>query len=156
MSRRNGLCGAIVAVVMLAASAARAVEPGEMLPDATAEARARALSAELRCLVCQNQSIDESDAELARDLRKIVRQRIVAGDSNDEIKKFLVARFGDFVLLSPPVNQHTWLLWSLPFLALGVGAVAAFGRSRRAVGEAVTELDSDEQMRLDRILKDNG
>ena len=133
-----------------------AVEPGELLPNPADEARARSLSAELRCLVCQNQSIDESDAELARDLRTLVRQRVVAGDSNDAIKAFLVARFGEFVLLKPPVNGHTWLLWSLPFIALGLGAFGAIRLSRRRSVTPGAELSTDEQARLNGLLKDHG
>ncbi|MDJ0897067.1 MAG: cytochrome c-type biogenesis protein CcmH, partial [Alphaproteobacteria bacterium] len=90
------------------------VSPDEMLDDPALEARARALSKELRCLVCQNESIDESDADLARDLRKIVRERLVAGDTDDEVIGYLTARYGDFVLLNPPVKPLTWALWFGP------------------------------------------
>ena len=113
-----------------------AVQPGEQLKDAAQEARARKLSAELRCLVCQNQSIDDSDAELARDLRRLVRERISAGDSDSAIRQFLVARYGEFVLLRPPFSFSTALLWSLPAIALAGGIFAArslFGRPAEAV-----------------------
>jgi len=97
---------------------AGAVEPGEALNDPILEARARALSAELRCPVCQNQSIDDSDAPLARDLRLLLRTRLLAGDSDAEIRHFLVARYGEFVLLRPPISPKTWLLWAAPALIL--------------------------------------
>jgi len=90
---------------------AKAVEPDEIMPDPKLEARARALSAELRCMVCQNESIDESHADLARDLRLLVRERLQAGDSDDQIRAFLVRRYGDFILLKPPFKLETWLLW---------------------------------------------
>jgi cytochrome c-type biogenesis protein CcmH len=108
-----------------------AVRPGEQLPDPAQEARARHLSSELRCLVCQNQSIDDSDASLAVDLRRIVRERIAAGDSDQVIRDFLVARYGDFVLLKPPLSGKTILLWGLPGIALLLGAFAAFSLFRR-------------------------
>lgn len=95
-----------------------AIEPGEALNDPILETRARALSAELRCPVCQNQSIDDSDAPLARDLRLLLRSRLLAGDSDDEIRQFLVARYGEFVLLKPPISPKTWLLWAAPALIL--------------------------------------
>ncbi len=112
----------IFALVVLAASftseRARALEPGEMLSDPALEARARNISAGLRCLVCQNQSIDDSDAELARDLRTIVRQRLLAGDSDEQVLNFIVDRYGTFVLLKPPLSTSTLLLWLTPLLFL--------------------------------------
>ena len=113
--------------------AAHAVQPDEIMPDAAKEARARELSKELRCMVCQNQSIDDSDAPLARDLRLLVRERIAGGDSNAQVIDFLVARYGEFVLLKPRFNPHTLLLWLLPPLVLAGGGLAlwAFGRSRQ-------------------------
>lgn len=104
---------------------AHAVQPDEVLADSVLEARARALSHELRCLVCQNQSIDDSDAPLARDLRLLVRERLVAGDSDTQVTEFLVARFGDFVLLKPPFKGSTVLLWIAPLLLLGGGIAFA-------------------------------
>ena len=101
-------------VLWLAAVPAGAVEPDEMLADAALEARARAVSATLRCLVCQNQSIDDSNAPLARDLRILVRERLSAGESNEAAIAFVVARYGDFVLLKPPFKPTTWLLWLAP------------------------------------------
>jgi cytochrome c-type biogenesis protein CcmH len=135
-------------------SAAGAVEPDELLNDPALEARARALSAEIRCLVCQNQSIDDSDAELAREIRLLVRERLAAGDDEPEIKAYLVSRYGDFVLFRPPVVPSTYLLWFGPFvlMLLGVAAVAFYlraqGRRRAKVTESalseaeVTELQS--------------
>ncbi|MET0606110.1 MAG: cytochrome c-type biogenesis protein [Beijerinckiaceae bacterium] len=117
------LCLAPVAVV--------AVQPDEILKDPALEARARHLSGELRCLVCQNQSIDDSDAPLARDLRILVRERLTAGDSDAQVKSFLVARYGEFVLLRTAVSARTILLWSAPFLVLGVGALVAYAAARR-------------------------
>jgi cytochrome c-type biogenesis protein CcmH len=129
-----------------------AVGANEELPDPAAEARARALFQELRCMVCQNQSIDDSDAPLAKDLRMLVRERINAGDDAGAIKDFLVARYGNFVLLRPPISGETVLLWGAPALVLILGAGAsalAFRRRRAAVPEALSE---DEQRRLDAAL----
>ena len=103
-------CGCLLAAV----HPALAVQPDEVLSDATLEARARGLSRELRCMVCQNQSIDDSDAPLARDLRLLVRERLTAGDSDAQVQDFLVARYGEFVLLKPPFEWHTALLWLTP------------------------------------------
>ena len=122
------LAWAFVAVVLMGSPAAFAVQPDEIMADPAKEARARDLSRELRCMVCQNQSIDDSEAPLARDLRLLVRERIAAGDSDAQVIDFLVARYGEFVLLKPRVNQHTLVLWLLPPLALRrrrAGAVAA-------------------------------
>ncbi len=138
--------------LLLWAAAAAAVQPDEMLSDPAAEARARALSRDIRCLVCQNQSIDESDAELARDLRLLVRERIRAGDSDPAIRDFLVARYGEFVLLKPRMSPRTWLLWFGPLLLLAAGAVgfAVYFRRRRAV-PADAPLDAAECDRLARL-----
>ncbi|MGE0714685.1 MAG: cytochrome c-type biogenesis protein [Alphaproteobacteria bacterium] len=128
----------LAALLLLLATAAAAVEPGERLADPALEARARALSRELRCLVCQNQSIDDSSAPLARDLRLLVRERLQAGDDAAAVKDYLVARYGDFVLLRPPVKPETWALWAAPPLVLAAGAVvlfAAFRRRRRAAAQ---------------------
>ena len=114
----------VVWVAAFAAPHAYAVQPDEIMADPAREARARDLSRELRCMVCQNQSIDDSEAPLARDLRLLVRERIAAGDSDAQVIDFLVARYGEFVLLKPRLNSHTWLLWLLPPLALAGGAFA--------------------------------
>jgi cytochrome c-type biogenesis protein CcmH len=136
-----------------AGTAARAVNPGEVLDDPALEERARDISANLRCLVCQNQSIDDSDAELARDLRVIVRERLVAGDSNTEIFDFVVDRYGEFVLLRPRLSAQNLLLWGTPFAVLILGAIAVFAvaRTRRRNVAALTD---DEQLRLSKILAD--
>lgn len=135
---------------------AGAVEPGEMLKDPALEARARALSSELRCLVCQNESIDDSNAELAHELRTIVRQRIVAGDSNAAIKQFLVDRYGEFVLLRPNFGLHTLLLWTLPFLALLLGVVLSLRTAQRRRRSGSSALSAEERDKLDHLLADNG
>jgi cytochrome c-type biogenesis protein CcmH len=139
-------------------AAAHAVQPNEVLPDPALEARARGLSANLRCLVCQNQSIDDSDAPLARDLRLLVRERLVAGDSDAQVTRFLVARYGEFVLLRPPLGWHTLLLWLTPILLLTLAAGAIGWRlaaaRRRQTDAAPVPLTADEQRRLAGLLKE--
>ncbi|RTM14468.1 MAG: cytochrome c-type biogenesis protein CcmH [Nevskiaceae bacterium] len=120
-----------VVAAMLAGPAAYAVQPDEIMADPAKEARARDLSRELRCMVCQNQSIDDSDAPLARDLRLLVRERIASGDSDSQVIDFLVARYGEFVLLKPRFTPHTLLLWLLPPLALALGGLAIWASSGR-------------------------
>ena len=141
---------AALALLLLAAGTARAVEPSEMLKDPALEARARAISKELRCLVCQNQSIDDSNADLAHDLRLIVRERLQAGDSDDQVKAYLVARYGDFILLDPPFKAKTLLLWAGPgaLLVLGAGVMVLAYRRRRAVVSPPAPLSEEEQKRL--------
>ncbi len=142
-------------ILLVAASAGAGVRPEEILDDPALEARARALGQQLRCLVCQNQSIDDSDAPLAADLRRIVREQLVAGKSEEEIKAYLVARYGDFILLKPPVKPATWGLWIGPFLLLGLGGVLAFvylRRSRRGATTEDSELSEEERSRLAALL----
>ena len=131
-----------------------ATGPDEVLADPAQEARARALSKQLRCLVCQNQSIDDSDAELAQDLRRVVREQIAAGESDAEIIGFLTARYGDFVLLKPPVKPATWGLWFGPFavLALAAAGVVLYLGRRRRPGQAPAELSAAERARLAALL----
>jgi len=138
----------------LAAVPAVAVQPVERLSDPALEQRARTLGHELRCLVCQNQSIDDSDAALARDLRLLVRERIKAGDSDNQVRDFLVARYGEFILLKPRFSMQTALLWSLPIVALALGGFAARAlfRRREEETEPVTPLDAEEAKALDAIL----
>ena len=129
----------LLALMLLVAMPALAVDPDEVLADPALEARARAISADLRCLVCQNQSIDDSDADLARDLRLIVRERLVAGDSDAHVVQYIVDRYGEFVLLRPVVALHTILLWAAaPVVLLIGGIVVLIGvrRRRQAVAEA--------------------
>jgi cytochrome c-type biogenesis protein CcmH len=136
---------------------AKAVEPDEIMPDPKLEARARALSAELRCMVCQNESIDESHADLARDLRLLVRERLQAGDGDDQIRAFLVRRYGDFILLKPPFKLETWLLWGAPFLVLLTGACIILVARRRQQSIAPANLLSEaERAKLDAMLGDDG
>ena len=138
-------------------AAAIGVDPP--LPDPAQEARAREISRGLRCLVCQNQSIEDSNAPLARDLRTIVRERITAGDNDDQVRAYMVARYGDWVLLKPPVNQRTLLLWAAPavLLVLAVGGVWLFYRRRASTaGAAAAPLSADEQARLARLLDEPG
>jgi cytochrome c-type biogenesis protein CcmH len=131
-----------------------AVQPNEILSDPKLEARAREISAELRCLVCQNQSIDDSDAALARDLRLLVRERLKAGDSDVQVRDYLVARYGDFILLKPPFKFETLLLWLTPAAVLLAGAAAlfAFARRRRVEPVAAQALSEAEQARLKALL----
>lgn len=147
----------ILLIFLLAAWPAGAgVEPDEMLADPVLEARARALSQEIRCLVCQSESIDTSNADLARDLRILVRERITAGDSDQEVFDYLVARYGDFVLLRPPMKLKTALLWFGPFLALllGGGVVLYFARhGRNDPGRVAVPLSPEERARLTRLLE---
>ncbi len=140
--------------VLCSALPALAVQPDEVLSDATLETRARALSRELRCMVCQNQSIDDSDAPLARDLRVLVRERLTAGDSDDQVLNFLVSRYGEFVLLKPPFEWHTAVLWLTPALALLAGAFAMIAalRRRRGTVPGPVPLSADEERRLRDVL----
>jgi cytochrome c-type biogenesis protein CcmH len=138
-----------------------AVQPDEILPDATLETRARVLSKELRCMVCQNQSIDDSDAPLARDLRVLVRERLQAGDSDHQVIDFLVSRYGEFVLLKPRFSPHTALLWLGPAAILLIGALALFlGFRRSRAGSAAAPAESPkltaaEAARLSEILRND-
>jgi cytochrome c-type biogenesis protein CcmH len=157
----HSLLLAMVVLLGLAGSGARAVEPDEILSDPRLEARARALSVDLRCLVCQNQSIDDSNAPLARDLRLLVRERLKAGDSDADVMRFIVSRYGDFVLLRPPLNWKTLVLWlSAPLLLLLVGWMlwravpAASTADARAPSAPLT---GEEELRLEKLLaRDDG
>jgi cytochrome c-type biogenesis protein CcmH len=144
----------LLPAVLLTAQPALAVEPSEMLADPTLEARARDISRELRCLVCQNQSIDDSNAPLAHDLRLLVRQRLVAGDNDDAVKQYLGARYGDYVLMRPPFKPETWALWLGPPLLLLLGGALVWVVLRgRAVGTAETALSPDEEKRLRQLIE---
>lgn len=142
----------VVIWLALGVAGAHAVlAPNEMLDDPALEARARALSAELRCMVCQNQSIDDSDAELARDLRVLVRERIAAGDSDDEVMNYVVSRYGEFVLLRPAFTTRNALLWGMPAILLVVGCAFLILSARRR-RTAVAGLSDEEARKLDAIL----
>lgn len=147
----------LVGLALLSAAPAVAVQPDEMLPDPKLEARAREISKDLRCMVCQNQSIDDSDAGLARDLRVLVRERLTAGDSNGEVIDYLVKRYGDFVLLRPRFQWQTLLLWITPLLVLALGGwalLAAFRRRREATpATAGPVLTPAEQRKLAELTK---
>jgi cytochrome c-type biogenesis protein CcmH len=149
----------VLASALAAATQAFAVQPDEVLADAALEARARVLSKELRCMVCQNQSIDDSDAPLARDLRILVRERLTAGDSDAQVLDFLVARYGEFVLLKPRLSGRTALLWLMPVGAPLIGAIALLIAWRRyrirrtAAAPDGAALTPSEQARLTRILQ---
>ena len=145
-----------MALFLLLALPAHALAPGEALPDPALEARARALSQELRCMVCQNQSIDDSDADLAKDLRRLVRERLVAGDSDRGVLDFIVARYGEFVLLRPVVAPHTLLLWAAPFLALLAGIAGVLLVRRRSGAEAGPPLSEEERAALEAELGGDG
>lgn len=144
---------AVALLLTMMALPALAVTPQERLPDPAMEIRAREVSAGLRCLVCQNQSIDDSEAPLAKDLRVLVRDRIKAGDSNSQVTDFVVARYGEYVLLKPPFGLHTALLWLGPGLVFLAGAFGVWRMRRKAAAAGVGEvLDDGEQAELARIL----
>ncbi len=149
--------GLLLGIACLAPGPARAVQADEVLTDPALEARARDISAGLRCLVCQNQSIDDSDAPLARDLRLLVRERLKAGDSDREVVDFIVARYGEFVLLKPRLSRETLLLWfgTPAVLAVALIFIALAYRRRRAAAEGVAPLSAGEKRRLARLLDDN-
>ena len=149
------LLGAIrlAALLLLIAGPALAVsDPGEMLPDRQQEVRAEAVGHQLRCLVCQNESVEDSDADLARDLRRIIRGRMKTGDSDQQVIDWMVARYGDFVRLRPPFDTETLLLWLAPVLALSISSVAVL-LSRRQRAERVAPLTSEERRRLARLVQ---
>ena len=152
---RLALAAALFAPLAVS-GAAWAVQPDEMLADPKLEARAREISSELRCLVCQNQSIDDSDAPLAKDLRLLVRERLKAGDSDQGVKDWLVARYGEFVLLRPRFEMQTAILWLAPFVVLALGGVAAWRTLRRRGARASVEapLSAAEKARLAELLGD--
>ncbi|MBZ0163035.1 MAG: cytochrome c-type biogenesis protein CcmH [Notoacmeibacter sp.] len=154
--KRARLASTLAAAGLLALSVlpAQAVRPDEVLADPALESRARAISANLRCMVCQNQSIDDSDADLARDLRILVRERLTAGDTDQQVIDFVVSRYGEFVLLKPRFSARNALLWGTPILLLlGGGFVLALNARNRRRG-AQQALSADEQAQLDKILHD--
>ena len=143
----------LLAALVLAAPAL-AVEPDEILKDPALEERARNLSLQLRCLVCQNQSIDDSDADLAKDLRVLLRERLVAGDTDEQVLDFMVQRYGSFVLLKPPLDPSTYLLWFTPFLLAAGAAVLVFRSFSRRTKATQDGLSTEEEKELARILNE--
>jgi len=148
----RALLSALALAVAMAAGPAHAVRPDEMLSDPGLEARARAVGSELRCLVCRNQSIDDSDADLAHDLRVLVRERIKGGDSDDQVVQYIRSRYGDFVLLRPPFELGTLLLWGGPLLILLFGGVALARFYLRGQAAAPPPLSTEERRRLATVL----
>ena len=141
-------------LLLLTALPALAVEPTEMLKDPALEARAREIGRGLRCVVCQNQSIDDSNAEVAHDMRRAVRERLSAGDSDTQVYAFMVARYGDYVLLRPPLKASTLILWlGAPLLLILAGGILLLAARRRRVLEAVRPLSEEEQRKLAALLK---
>ena len=151
--RRSALQSLLLFLALLLAPLpAFAVDPGERLADPKLEQRARDLSANLRCMVCQNQSIDDSNAELARDLRLLVRERIVAGDSDEQVINYVVSRYGEFVLLKPRFSAKTLILWGAPAFLFGLGLVVAFAYVRRRDRPETRQLTDEEEARLGKLL----
>jgi len=156
---RTLLASLLLAMLAVAAFPAGAVNPSEVLADPALEERAREVSKGLRCVVCQNQSIDDSNADLARDMRILVRERIAAGDSNDEVTAYMVSRYGDFVLLKPPLKKGTYVLWFGPGVIVVLALIGIFFFYRRRAGAASQApaelLSNDERRRLEALLKEN-
>ncbi|MBB3135647.1 cytochrome c-type biogenesis protein CcmH [Rhizobium pisi] len=147
-------CLLLAFALLLMAAPAFAVNPDEVLADPALEARARALSAELRCMVCQNQSIDDSNADLAKDLRLLVRERITDGDSDEAVLNYIVSRYGEFVLLKPRFSVKTALLWGAPVLLVLAGGLSLLLFARKRTGKPTgSKLTADEQARLSELLK---
>jgi cytochrome c-type biogenesis protein CcmH len=149
------ILGLLWLCLLVLGGVAGAVEPRERLADPALEARARTISKELRCLVCQNESIDDSGAELAHDLRVLLRERLQRGDSDQEVRAFLVSRFGQFVLLRPPVEPATYALWFGPPLVLLLAAIAVVVRARGRSGSAPMPLSDSERRRLAQLIKED-
>ncbi len=144
----------LVLALMTAAAPAFAVNPDEVLSDPALETRARTLSSELRCMVCQNQSIDDSNADLARDLRLLVRERITDGDSDEQVLNYIVSRYGEFVLLKPRVSARTLLLWGAPVLLILAGGASLIVFARKRAGKPTgSKLTAEEQARLAELLE---
>ena len=154
--RRTLLALPFVSAALLAPIGASAVEPDEVLADKALEARARAISAGLRCLVCQNQSIDDSNAPLARDLRLLVRQRLTAGDTDAQVYAYVEGRYGKFVLLKPPLTPSTLALWLTPVALLAIAGFAAWRFARNAARAAPEKLSNEEEARIEAILGGEG
>jgi cytochrome c-type biogenesis protein CcmH len=148
--------GLVLMIFVVGAAPAMALDPGEALKDQKLEARAREISRQLRCLVCQNQSIDDSDAPLAKDLRRLVRARLVKGDSDPQVIAFVRARYGDYVMLRPPIRPATWLLWFGPALLLLIAVAAIVVRTRfRPAATEAPPLSEEEQARFETLFGDD-
>ena len=143
-------------IVLLFSAVANAAEPDEILDDPALEARAEYIDTQLRCVVCQSQSIAESNAPLAKDLRLLVRERLVAGETDKEVIAYVVERYGDYVLLKPPVQGNTLFLWAFPALALLIGAAGAFVVLRKPKPVALASVSDEDDDEIDRILKERG
>jgi cytochrome c-type biogenesis protein CcmH len=161
MSRKTTVVAALcvlLACLMALAPIAGAVEPEEKMADPALEARARSLTRDLRCVVCQNQSVDDSDAPLAKDIRVLVRERIDAGETDEQVRAYIVARYGKFVLLSPPLDYDTWLLWIGPLALFAGGAAMAayFIRRQAAVAPPAVALSPEEEARVSQRLDGSG
>ena len=156
MNRLRAILLALFAGCMLATGSALAVQPDEMLANPTLEARARAISSQLRCMVCQNQSIDDSNADLAKDLRVLVRERLTAGDSDAEVVDYVVSRYGEFVLLKPRFSLRNALLWGTPVILLLCGGLAVFLGARSKTRGEPERLSEEETQRLEAILRREG
>ena len=145
----------LLTLSLFVATLAQAVEPGEVLEDPALEARARVISQDLRCVVCQNETIDESNATLAQDMRRLVRQRINAGDTNEQVIAYMVDRYGDFVLLRPRVTPQTWLLWFGPILIFVIGGVVVVRVMKRPASNVGEALSQEELDRLNSLLPED-
>jgi len=147
-------------LIMLLTESATAVEPSELLENPHLEARARSLSVDIRCLVCQNQSIDDSDADLAKDLRKLVRKKLKEGASDEDIRDYLVSRYGEFVLLRPRIKSDTYILWFGPFIILLAGIIGIFiffqRRSKSNSTQPSLILTEDEEKRISELTNNRG
>jgi cytochrome c-type biogenesis protein CcmH len=152
----RAFAAAVLAIALMAPPALAALDPDELLDDPALEERARGLSAELRCMVCQNQSIDDSNAELARDLRVLVRERLVAGDTDEEVIDYVVSRYGEFVLLRPQFNLRNALLWSSPMLLILGGGAFIFFAARNRRREETAKLSEEEDRKLRELLEREG
>lgn len=156
IAMRKLVIGALIGL-SLSGNLVLAVEPDEVLPDPAQEARARAITKELRCVVCQNQSVDDSDAPLAKDVRILVRERIAAGESDEAVRAFIVERYGQYVLLRPPLGVDTALIWIGPFALffIALGIAVHFMRKGRGDNIVAPELTPEEQKRVDATLQDD-
>jgi cytochrome c-type biogenesis protein CcmH len=152
-ARRSRMAMLVALMSLLVGLPALAVQPDEVLRDPTLERRARDISSGLRCLICQNQSIDESDAPLAKDLRVLVRERLQAGDRDDQVQNFLVQRYGEFVLLKPTFGLHTAMLWLAPALVLAAGAAGLLLTLRRRREDPAQPLSPEERAAIEALLK---